>query len=131
MKSGLSAGAVAGIVAGIVGVTVIWITIPAVRTRPPMDMARWLTVQIGLNILWGVVWGWVFSKVYALVPAKSVTKGLCFALLIWLLFVGVYPLTILLVMYTPPLTQVAFGWGVGGFFERLTFGLVLGALYKK
>jgi hypothetical protein len=60
-----------------------------------------------------------------------VTKGLYFALTVWLLFVGVYPLTILLVMYAPPLTQVAFGWGVGGFFERLVYGLVLGALYKK
>lgn len=134
MKSGLSAGFIAGIVAGIVGVIAVWIINPSVRTLDSMAMMRWLAVQIGLNIFWGAVWGWAFSKAYELVPYKSVTKGLCFALMIWLLFVGIYPPSILVMLYSvpfPPATQIAIGWVVVGFLERLAFGPVLGALYKK
>jgi len=131
MKSGLSAGAVAGVVGGIVAVTAVWITNPTVHTSSPAAMVQWLITQIGLNIVWGAVFGWIFSKVYTLVPGKNATKGLYFSLMVWLFFIGLYPVTFFVLLYGPTMYQLALGWGIVGFLVRLVYGPVLGALYKK
>jgi len=131
MKSSVGAGAVAGVVGGIVAVTVVWIINPMVRTLGPAEIAQWLISQIGLNIVWGAVFGGIYSKVYDVVPSKGVTKGLCYSLLIWLCFIGLYPITFFVLLYWPSMNQFALGWGVVGFFVRLFYGPVLGYLYKK
>lgn len=131
MKSGIGAGAVAGVVGGIVAVIAVWFLNPAVGALDTAAMAKWLTTQIGLNIIWGAVFGWIFSKVYDLIPGSGVTKGLCFSMMVWVFFIGLYPLSFFLLVYDPPLTVMAMGWGIVGFLVRLFYGPVLGALYKK
>ena len=131
MKSGIGAGAIAGIVGGIVAVIAIAIMYPIVMTMDQASMMKWLTSQIGLNIIWGAVFGWIFSKVYDLIPGSGVTKGLTFSLMVWAFFIGLYPLSFFLLNYNPPLVDMAIGWGVIGFCVRLFYGPVLGALYKK
>jgi hypothetical protein len=131
MKSSLSAGAVAGLVGGIVAVTVVWIINPMVHSLDAAGVAQWLVEQIGLNIVWGAVFGGIYSKVYDAVPSKGVTKGLYYSLLIWLCFIGLYPITFFVILYWPTMNQFAYGWGVVGFFVRVFYGPVLGALYKK
>lgn len=132
MKTGIGAGAVAGIVGGIVAVVAVYAMYTAeIQASSQVDIAKWLTSQIGLNIIWGAVFGWIFSKVYDLIPSKGVTKGLYFSMMVWAFFIGLYPLSFFLLNYDPPLTQMAVGWGVVGFLVRLFYGPVLGALYKK
>ncbi|WP_455369051.1 hypothetical protein, partial [[Eubacterium] cellulosolvens] len=108
-----------------------WFLNPSVGALDTAAMTKWLTAQIGLNIIWGAVFGWIFSKVYELIPGKGVTKGLSFSMMVWLFFIGLYPISFFLLVYDPPLTLMAMGWGIVGFIVRIFYGLVIGALYKK
>lgn len=134
MKSAIVAGALAGLVGGIVGIILMYLALPsAVQGTMGFNAStmRWFITQGGLNVMWGAVYGWLFSKVYDLVPKSGAMKGLIYSVLIWLLFVGLYPLSFFLIVFDPPLTQFATGLGIVGFFVRVVYGLLLGSLYKK
>ena len=134
MKSGVSAGAVAGIVGGIVAFIASYSMLPAaVQATVGLNTGtvQWFIAQVGLNIIWGALFGWIFSKVYDLIPGSGMTKGLVFSMMVWAFFIGLYPVSFFLLVYAPPLTHMAIGWGVVGFLARLFYGPVLGALYKK
>lgn len=133
MKNGIVAGAIAGIVGGILAITLTYFTLPPeVQATVGLNAGtmKWFTSQGGLNVIWGAIFGWIFTKVYNLVPSKGISKGLIFSLLIWVL-INIYPTSFYMLVYDPPLTAMAFGWGVVGLFIRIVYGLVLGALYKK
>jgi len=134
MKSSAGAGAVAGVVGGIVALISTYLTLPAaVQATVGLNAGtvQWIISQGGLNIIWGAVFGWIFSRVYDLIPGRGATKGLYFSLMVWAFFIGLYPVTFFLLVYAPPLTTMAMGWGIVGFLVRLFYGPVLGALYKK
>jgi hypothetical protein len=134
LKSAIAAGALAGLVGGIVGIILLYLTLPdAVQGTIGFNAStmRWVITQGGLNIIWGAIYGWLFSKVYDLVPKSGAMKGLIYSVLIWLLFVGLYPLSFFLIVFDPPLTQFATGLGIVGFLVRVVYGLILGTLYKK
>jgi hypothetical protein len=134
MKSGIAAGAVAGVVGGIVALISTYMTLPAaVQATVGLNAGtmKWFASQGGLNIIWGAVFGWIFSRVYDLIPGKGATKGLYFSMMVWVFFIGLYPVSFYLLVYDPPLTQMAMGWGIVGFIVRLFYGPVLGVLYKK
>lgn len=134
MKSGLSAGAVAGVVGAIVALTSTYLMLPAaVQATIGLNIGTmmWFVSQGGLNIIWGAVFGWIFSRVYSLIPGSGAMRGLYFSLMVWAFFIGLYPVSFYLLVYDPPLTLMAKGWGITGFLVRLFYGPVLGALYKK
>lgn len=134
MRTGISAGAVAGVVGVIVALTSTYLMLPAaVKATIGLDAGtvRWIISQGGLNIIWGAVFGWIFSRVYSLIPGAGATKGLCFSLMVWAFFIGLYPVSFYLLVYDPPLSTMAMGWGITGFLVRLFYGPVLGSLYKK
>ena len=134
MKNAIVAGAVAGIVGGIVAIISTYMTLPAaVQATVGLNAGtmKWFVSQGGLNIIWGAVFGWIFSKVYGLIPGSGAMKGLYFSLMVWIFFIGLYPVSFYLLVYDPPLTTMAMGWGIVGFVVRLFYGPVLGTLYKK
>jgi hypothetical protein len=134
MKSAIVAGAIAGVVGGIVAIISTYMTLPAAVTATVglnAGTMQWFVSQGGLNIVWGAIFGWIFSKVYDLIPGSGAMKGLYFSLMIWVFFIGLYPVSFFLLVYTPPLTTMAMGWGIVGLVVRLFYGPVLGALYKK
>ena len=92
---------------------------------------KWFATQGGLNIIWGAIYGWIFSKVHDLIPSSGAMKGSYYSLMVWLFFIGLYPVSFFLIVYDPPLTQITMGWGIVGFLVILFYGPVLGALYKK
>ena len=134
MKNAIVAGLIAGIVGAIVALTATYMTIPPewqATVGFNASTMKWFATQGGLNIIWGGVFGWIYSKLYDVIPGTGVTKGLYFALgLIWVIS-GLFPVTFFLLVYDPPLTQMAFGWGITSFVVRIFFGSVLGYLYKK
>jgi hypothetical protein len=134
LKSAIVAGAIAGLVGGIVGIILMYLTLPdAVQGTMGFNAStmRWFVTQGGLNIIWGAVYGWIFSKVYDLIPRSGAMKGLIYSVMIWLFFVGLYPLSFFLIVFDPPLTQFATGLGIVGFLVRVVYGPILGTLYKK
>ena len=134
MKSAIVAGAIAGVVGGIVAIISTYVTLPAaVQATVGLNEGtmKWFVSQGGLNIIWGAVFGWIFSKVYDLIPGSGAMKGLYFSLMVWAFFIGLYPVSFFLLVYSPPLTTMAMGWGIVGLLVRLFYGPVLGTLYKK
>ena len=132
MKSGVTTGAIAGIVAGIVGIILVSIFVSAgLAAIGEQSIIRWFTVQIGFNLIWGVIFGVIYSKAYDVIPRDGVMKGLCFGLLIWLIH-SIYPAAFFVTVATPPMVAWATSWVIGGFVVRgLAYGSVLGVLYKK
>ena len=141
MRSGLLPGGIAGCIGGLAaGISMV--TVTAIGLLP--DAPKTLTLEfflsqaqshILINMMWGVVFGAIFAKVYSLVPNKGVLKGLCYALIIYLITsfqLGVWGTT-WAVYHGASLIAVmmAYGLFVVGSVNMIVYGLVLGALYKK
>ncbi|MCW4033402.1 MAG: hypothetical protein NWF08_08465 [Candidatus Bathyarchaeota archaeon] len=129
MKSGTSAGAIAGIAGGITSLIVGFVGFSMGLWGAAPSMTNWIIVQIALNLIWGTIFGAIYAKVYNVVPGKGVMKGLIYSLIIWLVFVGLYPISFFVLSLQ--MIPLAVMWGIVGFFVRLVYGPVLGALYKK
>jgi len=138
-KKGLAGGEfymnsiVAGIIAGIVGAIVavifgiIGVTMGLFHAVPGVAMEQMLIGEIVLNAIWGAILGWLYGFFYTAIPGKGVTKGIVFSLLIFLV-AGVRIAT-LQQIYGMVELGIATVWL--GFWNRLTQGAVIGALYKK
>ncbi|MCX6659978.1 MAG: hypothetical protein NTX81_06320 [Candidatus Bathyarchaeota archaeon] len=82
-----------------------------------------------INIVWGIIFGYLYARFYDPIPGKGVMKGLYCGLLIWLVS------NIRSVSINGLLPTIA-PWGISylwcGFWAMvITYGPVLGALYKK
>ena len=132
MKNIFLAGAIAGLVGGIVSSflvvvgTMFGLYGSLAGRGSPINAA---IVSIILTVIFGVtVWGLMYSRFYDLIPGKGLKKGLIFGLMIWLVKDIVAGGYIGLAMQE---MSVAVSLIVVGFYCVVTYGLVLGLLYKK
>ena len=95
---------------------------------PPVPIANIVATMIVLAMILGAVFGAIYLKFYDLVPGKGVSKGLYFGLMIWLIKnIAGGADEALLFLEIPSAIRLIFV----GFFLWVTYGFVLGALYKK
>jgi hypothetical protein len=129
VKNALVAGAVAGLVGSIVAVlfALLGMSIGLLGALTG-SIINALTAATVLSIVFGAIFGSIFSKFHDSVPGKGVRKGLYFGLMLWLMVdicAGAYVgLALLLIPVTIWLIYT-------GFFFWITYGAVIGGLYKK
>lgn len=135
MKQSLVIGAIAGYIVGL-----IFILFAAIFTRiriidPPVSLEIWhgsygliIVASMLLGVIWGMIFGAVYSLLYNCIPGKGVLKGLNYGIFIWLVidiaassFIALIGIGI-----NYALSLIFFG-----FFMWVTYGLILGSLYKK
>jgi len=136
---GIIVGAIAGIIGGIMafalqfmninimGMSYYWYQFMA-QVRPVTSIINLAAIEIVLMTVWGAVFSALFVLFYVRVPGRGIMKGLCFGLILCLLCV-----------------VRTFSWGIPYAAIRntlamsiviyslmfITYGLVLGALYRK
>ena len=93
----------------------------------PLPLTNVIISRIVLHTVWGAIFGAIYPKFYDVVPGKGIMKGLCFGLLLFLIS-SVRAATFLAAYTFVPL---ATSWVFVGFFQFASYGIVLGALYKK
>jgi hypothetical protein len=128
MKSGVAAGAIAGLVGGIVGDIVGAIGYYAgLFEMESANIAYSAVIGIVLTIIFGTIFGAIYSRFHDQIPGIGVSKGLYFGLMIWLIkdiAAGAY------IGFVEGVIPTAI-WLQSGFFMWITYGPLLGALYKK
>jgi hypothetical protein len=124
---------VAGIIAGLVGAIIVVIfgligtMIGLIHPVPGVSMEQWIGGELIVNGIWGAILGWLYRFFYNSIPGKGITKGIVFSLLIFL--VAGVRIASLVQIYNMVDLGIATVWL--GFWNRLSQGAVLGALYKK
>jgi len=80
-----------------------------------------------MNLIWGAILGVIYSKTYDLIPGKAISKGLIFGMIIALI-TNVRDVSFWLPfgLYTIP----SISWSLVGFFQYVSYGLILGILYQ-
>jgi hypothetical protein len=138
MKNGYVVGGIAGAIAGffdgiisfIVGYFFMMIGIwEPTQPLTLSDVILWLTSgSLPYNIFWGIIFGLVFVMIYDRIPSKGVKKGLIFGLIFYWILSNIR------------ISQIMWSHGdifwprifvPAGFFAAITYGAVLGYLYKK
>jgi hypothetical protein len=141
MKSGIIPGAIAGFLGGIPAfVSVVIGSILRLMTMLTPEYENWLdyltdvpflTSQFGthafMHMLWGAIFGAIFARVYNLVPKKGVIKGLIYGLIV-LLITGLRYSFYQLIYGS---IAVFWQWILPEVCAFITFGIVLGLLYRK
>ena len=140
MKSGILPGAIAGFIGGIPAfVSVVIGNILNLMELSPeyktiLDylvdipfLSSQFVVHSGMHMLWGVIFGAVFAKVYYLVPRIGAVKGLYYGLIVLLITGMRY--SIYTLAYGDIITF--WQWVLPEICAFITFGLVLGLLYRK
>jgi hypothetical protein len=141
MENPIQAGAIAGLVGGVVGFfcmnifPAIFPTIEIFKllgSYPSLfDVVIVLSAVLVLNMVWGGIQGIIFSRFYNRILGKGVSKGLVFGLLIFLI-VDAHPVSFLIALSKYEyLIRAVFQYAFYGFFVQISYGSVLGALYKK
>jgi len=136
MKSGIRAGAIAGVVAGIVGVVCSAIfsnlgIIEVIVSPEIWDFSLMVLFSIAfttLALIWGLIFGGIYTIVHDSIPRKGVIKGLLFGLIIWVIkdiSAGSF-LYLVNLEYSSAIRLIVIGLPMW-----ITYGLVLGYLYKK
>jgi len=82
--------------------------------------------HIVINMIWGAIFGAIFAKVYNVVPSKGITKGLYYALVVYL--ITSFHISTYLAAYAIFQYAISMGFGV---VQAITYGIILGYLYKK
>jgi hypothetical protein len=143
MKNGYIMGMVAGAIAGVVGALAASIAFMAAVILglpwPPYPISSVLTItfmtshvtfEIMYYLVFGPIYGVIYSMYYDSTPGKGILKGLVFGLFLFLISNFYYGV---LVESWGLFGEV--GGAIGpwwmGFFTLTTYGIVLGALYKK
>jgi hypothetical protein len=123
--AGLVAGFIAGIVASISNTVANLIDLPnPLVTVPTTNIPE---IYIFVNIIWGIIFGIIFSIAHDLIPGKYISKGLFYGLVIFLITnIRDYSYLIIIGVYTP----FALCWYFIGFFQSITYGIILGLLYR-
>jgi len=129
MKSGVVAGAGAGVVGGIVGLVfgVIGSQMGLYRLSP-LPITYLVSTAMVLIVIFGAIFGAIYVKFYDAIPGKGVSKGLYFGLMIWLInsiapgaHLGIHSMEFNIAI------RLVFVY----FFVWISYGPVLGVLYKK
>ncbi len=126
--AGIAAGLVAGLVGGIAAVVFgyVGVFIGLLQQLPP-PMIDVVITRLVLDTSWGLIFGALYATVHDVIPGKGISKGLCYGLLLYLIS-SVRPATFLAAYTFVPL---ATNWVFVGFFNFASYGIILGALYKK
>ena len=130
------AGAIAGAVDNItsVAVMIVAFTIGLMEPAGRPDIwslelyITWATSHLSLNIIWGIMFGIVYVWLYDKIPREGIQKGIIFGLIFYYLLSGVRAASFL-----GSYAEYYFAKGFAGIglFAAITYGLVLGYLYKK
>jgi hypothetical protein len=128
-------GAVSGLIAGIIaGLITVFFNMPlnlklglAYFPLPPLGtpFTKIMTVEIVINVIWGVFLGSIYSKIYDLIPGKRISKSLLFGLICYLItnIRG----TALNLFYWYILSAISYMVFI---FPWIAYALVLGFLYE-
>ena len=143
MKSGLLPGAIAGIMQGIAAGFVSVIGHLTGQWGVPVGgeiistIEYWISqfgTHILINMIWATIFGAFFALVYNLVPGKKIMKGVCYALIMFLITSGQWFSWVLVAGANHDAWQLVniqiINYFVYGF-DFVVFGLVLGLLYRK
>ena len=131
MNSALKIGAISGLIAGIIfgiATTVFCNMAVSLGLYEPyfrILVTNNVAVNIPLGIIWGIIFGIIYSRVYNLIPRKGVWKGLIYGLFLY--FIIIIRLVTFNLAYGRVLTAAG---NTLDFFSWLSFGLVLGILYR-
>lgn len=131
LKIGAVAGLMAGVIAGIVAIIIALITfkigLPYWELLPPpvTPLTKITTVEIVINVIWGVFLGTVYSKIYYLIPGKKISKSLLFGLICYL--INDIRATSLVLFYGYILSAIS---GILSIFSWIAYALVLGFIYE-
>jgi len=126
--AGLIAGFASGIVMFIFHISGWWDLLSIYPLHEPIDMHIILIFNIIQNTIWGVLFGIFFAMIYDHVPAIGVKKGLVYGLIIWI--ISLIRIPVIIAMHGA--YTWAIPWIIVGFFSiAITYGLLIGYLYKK
>ena len=125
--SGLIAGIVSGIVAIYYALSMFNLGLPYwdIPSPPETPLMYITTVELTMNIIWGIVLGIFYSKVYDLIPGRRISKGLIYGIVLGLIW------SIRWVTFN--IAYSAFGEAKANVISTLAFiiyGLVLGVFYE-
>ena len=87
-----------------------------------------------INLIWGIIFGLIYPKVYNVVPGKKVIKGICYALILYLITTFQFDTWIIVMYANHNAWQLALITFVSIFAYGLSwtiYGIVLGYLYRK
>lgn len=91
-------------------------------------MTYLVSTSIVLTVIFGAIFGAAYVKFYDVIPGSGVSKGLYFGLIIWFIqgvaggaYLGIHAMEF----------DVAIRLIFIGFFMWISYGPVLGVLYKK
>ena len=134
MKKAVYSGFVAGLVSAIVAALMV-------SVGGQMGLFGWGVVYpeslvpysastfILLGVIFGPIVAVIYSRFYDLIPGKDLRKGLNFGLIVWFIKDIMAATYVTVSMMQPILVGV--NLIVGGLYMWITYGLVLGHLYKK
>ena len=137
MESYVVAGLVAGIISGIVATIALisacvlnlpWPNLPVSSVLTTPFLTTHLEFEFVINGFFGIIFGIIYSKYYDATPGKGIIKGLCFGLILYLIG-GFYPGVHIWERYMDIVSAIGTWWMV--FFCLTSYGLVLGALYRR
>jgi len=126
--SGLIAGVASGIMMIVFAISGLYELFSITPYFPPIDLQNIAQCEIISGIVWGMIWAGFYAFFYDYVPSKGIKKGIIFALIIWIISGFRYAVTVSaygFYLYTIPMAISTF------FSIAITYGLLLGILYKK
>jgi len=132
MRSGIHLGAIAGLIGGVVAFVAIfifeskdyWALVPSEIFN--IVLISRLGTHTFIHMMWGIVFGAIFAKVYNLISGKGIMKGLYYGLIV-LLITGIHTSFTYIARGNIP---IGLAYLLVDVPALITFGLILGALYK-
>jgi len=86
-------------------------------------------ISLGANFFWGIVFGIIYARLYDSIPSKGIWKGLIYGIMIYL-FSNIYLVSYGIAYGDPFVINWNIG-AIGGIYVFITFGVIVGILYKK
>lgn len=130
LKIGIISGSIAGIIAGIIHTVFLNLAI-SIGFFIPATQSIILTrahyvVNIPISIIFGFICGAIYSRAYSVIPGKGISKGVFYGFI--LLLLSWVQNSSFLTGYGRHLDVL--GYIFSGFFQWMTYGLILGILYE-
>jgi hypothetical protein len=126
--SGFIAGVTSSIVLVLFAISGLYELFSITSHIPPINLETIVQVEIISGVVWGIIWAGFYAFFYNYIPSKGVKKGIIYALMIWIISgfrEAVVAIPYGYHMWTIPYTIATF------FSITITFGLLIGFLYKK
>ena len=126
--SGLIAGVASSIVLVLFAISGLYELFSITSYVPPIDLRTIAQVEIISGIVWGMIWAGFYAFFYDYVPSKGIKKGIIYALMIWI--ISGFREAVVAIPYGYHMWTIPYA--IATFFSIvITYGLVLGYLYKK